>query len=80
MGSQAGNFMLRILIVTCLVGCASGCINYPRTHVLVTPIAVAGVHSFAPAKSKPATTNLDLRAGSSGKEGDRQIARTQSGR
>jgi hypothetical protein len=44
---------LRILIATCLLVCASGCINYPRTHVLVTPLFVAGIHSFAP--PKPAT-------------------------
>jgi hypothetical protein len=52
---------LRLLIVTCLVAWTAGCINYPRTHVLVTPIAVAGVHSFAPAKTAPAKYP-DLRA------------------
>jgi hypothetical protein len=31
-----------------LLLCLTGCINYPRTHVLVTPFAVAGIHSFAP--------------------------------
>ena len=58
---------LRILIATCLLVCASGCINYPRTHVLVTPLFVAGIHSFAPPKPA-APTQAELMARNANEE------------
>jgi hypothetical protein len=42
---------LSTVLMAVLITSLSACISYPRTHVLVTPIGVAGIHSFAPPKS-----------------------------
>lgn len=39
---------LRMLITPCVVALLSGCVSFGQTGVLVTPIGVAGIHSFAP--------------------------------
>jgi len=39
---------LRLLIVSCLIAPLTGCVSLGATDLLVTPIAVFGVHSFAP--------------------------------
>ena len=31
-----------------------GCVSYGNTHALLTPIGVAGYHSFKPANTQPA--------------------------
>ena len=47
-------------IIAMFVSCAalSGCVTYGQTHALITPIGVAGVHSFKPSDSTPRNINL----------------------
>jgi hypothetical protein len=44
---------LRTALIAGLLVLLTACISYPRTHLLVTPIGVAGVHSFAPKGRSP---------------------------
>jgi len=39
---------LRLLIVWCVTVSLAGCVSLGSSNFLVTPIAVVGVHSFAP--------------------------------
>ena len=41
---------MRSAMMVTIVSCAalSGCVTYGNTHALITPIGVAGVHSFKP--------------------------------
>jgi hypothetical protein len=32
----------------------SGCVSYGNTHALLTPVGVAGYHTFKPANTQPA--------------------------
>jgi hypothetical protein len=50
---------LRMLIVPCVVVLLAGCITYDRTGVLLTPIGVAGIHSFGPPKSAPSPDDME---------------------
>lgn len=40
---QARNLSMSVVVVL-----LSGCISYPSTKILLTPIGAAGIHSFAP--------------------------------
>lgn len=39
---------LRMLISWCFLTSLAGCVSTQQTHLLVTPIGAAGIHSFAP--------------------------------
>jgi len=43
----------RIAGMTILIALLAGCISYPSTKILVTPIGAAGIHSFAPPERTP---------------------------
>lgn len=45
---QVRNLCMGVVVI--LLG---GCISYPSTKILVTPIGAAGIHSFAPAERNP---------------------------
>ena len=47
------------IIGACLLASVAGCISVPGTNVLVTPIGVAGVHSFKP---QPTPDNIYAQA------------------
>jgi hypothetical protein len=42
-------------VVSGLAGGLSGCVSYGNTHALITPVGVAGYHTF-----KPANTARDI--------------------
>jgi len=42
------------LVLTGLTAGVSGCVSYGNTHALLTPVGVAGYHSFKPANTAPA--------------------------
>jgi hypothetical protein len=46
--NQVINLSMSVVIVL-----LSGCISYPSTKILVTPIGAAGIHSFAPPERNP---------------------------
>ena len=56
-------FMSSVAIV-CSAAALSGCVSYGNTNALITPIGVAGVHSFKPKQNArdihlPAPQNPD---------------------
>jgi hypothetical protein len=48
-----------MIVGACLLASLAGCISVPGTKVLVTPIGVAGVHSFKP---QPTPDNIYAQA------------------
>jgi hypothetical protein len=44
---------VRNLSMSVVVVLLSGCVSYPSTKILVTPIGAAGIHSFAPPERNP---------------------------
>lgn len=56
--------MLRLRIssglgIACLAMTLSGCVTYGNTHALITPVGVAGYHTFKPDHGKtPREINL----------------------
>jgi hypothetical protein len=44
---------VRNLSMGVVVVLLSGCISYPSTKILVTPIGAAGIHTFAPPEQNP---------------------------
>jgi hypothetical protein len=48
-----GMKQVRNLSMSVVVVLLSGCISYPATKILVTPIGAAGIHSFAPSERNP---------------------------
>jgi len=42
------------VVLTALTAGISGCVSYGNTHALLTPVGVAGYHSFKPANTAPA--------------------------
>ena len=42
------------MVLTGLAAGVSGCVSYGNTHALLTPVGVAGYHSFKPANTAPA--------------------------
>ena len=42
---------LRMLVMVSLIAVLSGCVSFGQTDMLVTPVGVAGIHSFAPPPS-----------------------------
>jgi hypothetical protein len=42
------------MVLTGLTAGMSGCVSYGNTHALLTPVGVAGYHSFKPANTAPA--------------------------
>ncbi len=39
---------LRLMIASCLLATLPGCVRLGATDLLVTPVAIVAVHSFAP--------------------------------
>jgi hypothetical protein len=37
----------------------AGCVSFERTGVLITPVGVAGIHSFAPPKSSKSPDEME---------------------
>lgn len=42
------------MLLTGLAAGLSGCVSYGNTHALLTPVGVAGYHTFKPANTTPA--------------------------
>lgn len=38
-------------VVASLIAGSSGCVSYGNTHALITPVGVAGYHTFKPANA-----------------------------
>lgn len=56
---------LRLISACASVGAAatlSGCVSFGQTDMLVTPLGVAGIHSFAPPASPDDFRQLDREA------------------
>ena len=49
-----GNAWIKVLAVTVATASLQGCISMPGTKMLVTPIGVAGIHSFKPQQTPDA--------------------------
>ena len=47
--------MTRTVILVVAATVFGGCISYPNTKALVTPIGAVGFHTFAPAERTPDT-------------------------
>ncbi|WP_153067443.1 hypothetical protein [Steroidobacter cummioxidans] len=51
---------LQFVTVVSVAAAMSGCVSYGGTHALITPVGVAGYHTFKPENSAPAVpTRLD---------------------
>jgi len=61
---------LRMLLAPCVIAMLSGCVSYGQTHALVTPIGVAGWHSFAPPQRPVNVNELERKADRMAKTGD----------
>lgn len=48
---------VRLLIVCCLMAPLAGCVSLGATDLLVTPVGIVGVHSFAPSTSPTQDTD-----------------------
>jgi hypothetical protein len=51
---------LRTIVVPCLLT-LSGCMTFNHTGVLVTPVGVAGIHSFAPSQTPDSMRTTEVR-------------------
>lgn len=52
---------LHMVTVVSVAAAMSGCVSYGGTHALITPVGIAGYHTFKPENSAPAvpTTRPD---------------------
>lgn len=56
---------LRLISACAVMGAAatlSGCVSFGQTDMLVTPVGVAGIHSFAPPASPDNFKQIDREA------------------
>jgi len=51
----------RMLMLGVCSALLAGCISTPQTKALITPIGVIGVHSFAPPREAPRSTEFEQR-------------------
>jgi hypothetical protein len=70
---------LRTLTFSCVVALLSGCVAFDRTGVLVTPIGIAGVHSFAPSESSSRPDQMKRLEQIANQKADEQAARAPGG-
>jgi len=45
---------LHMVTVVSVAAAMSGCVSYGATHALITPVGIAGYHTFKPENSAPA--------------------------
>jgi hypothetical protein len=43
--------LLNMLMVVSFAAAVSGCVSYGNTHALITPVGVAGYHTFKPSNA-----------------------------
>lgn len=54
---------MSIVMAATMLGASllSGCLSTPQTKALITPVGVIGVHSFAPPRQAPRSTDFEQR-------------------